>query len=170
MRWVLSLVLMLSGAAAGLGAAFMLRPAPDGADVEGAAGPESEGRSPAATTRPDARLRGAPAGLRTEYVRLNNQFVVPVVKGERVHALVVLSISLETTAGTKPQVFEREPRLRDAMLQILFDHANAGGFERDYTRADRMHVLRQALFEQAAQVLGGIVHDVLITDIVRQDA
>lgn len=132
--------------------------------------PGSEGAPVAAATRPEVRLRGAPAGLKTEYVRLNNQFVVPVVKGERVQALVVLSISLETTAGTKPQVFEREPRLRDAMLQILFDHANAGGFERDYTRAERMHVLRQALFEQATMVLGAIVHDVLITDIVRQDA
>ena len=64
-----------------------------------------------------------------EYVKLSNQFVVPVVKGKTVVSLVVLSLSLEVPEGQKDAVFRREPKLRDSFLQVLFDHANIGGFD-----------------------------------------
>ncbi|MEM9902549.1 MAG: flagellar basal body-associated FliL family protein, partial [Pseudomonadota bacterium] len=104
-----------------------------------------------------------------DFVRINNQFVVPVLDDGQVNALVVLSISLETRSGIRDVVFAREPKLRDALLQVLFDHANAGGFSGNFTSADQIAVLRRSMWEAARPILGADVFDVLITDIARQD-
>ena len=104
-----------------------------------------------------------------EYVKLNNQFVVPVVKNERVSALVVLSLSVEVKAGTTQDIFSHEPKLRDVFLQALFDHANIGGFEGEFTGAGRMDLLRQSLREIAQREFPEKIYDILISDIVRQD-
>lgn len=110
---------------------------------------------------------GPAAGL--EYVKLNNQFVIPVVSRDRISSLVVLSLSIEITAGQRARVFEQEPKLRDAFLRVLFDHANIGGFNGPFTQEDRLGPLRTALREAARAELGKDVRNVLIVDILRQD-
>ncbi len=55
-------------------------------------------------------------------------------------------------------------------LQVLFDHANAGGFNGAFTSSTNMDVLRQSLLETAQAVIGKSVRNVLIVDIVRQDS
>ncbi len=105
-----------------------------------------------------------------EYARLSNQFIVPVVRGAAVEALVVLSITLEVSPGSTETVFSNEPRLRDRFLRVLFDHANIGGFDAGFTQTGTMTLLRTALLEAAKDTLGTSVHDVLIVDIVRQDS
>jgi len=87
-----------------------------------------------------------------------------------VDALVVLSLSLEVEAGNTEAVYLREPKLRDAFLQVMFDHANVGGFSGSFTDGSNLIVLRTSLKEAAAMILGTMVHDVLITDIARQDS
>ena len=52
---------------------------------------------------------------------------------------------------------------------MLFDHANLGGFEGEFTSANNLSVLRAALLEVAQKDMGPIVTDVLIADIGRQD-
>lgn len=105
-----------------------------------------------------------------EYVRLNNQFVVPVVQDAVVKSLVVMSLTIEVQLGENEQVFSREPRLRDAFLRVMFRHANSGGFDGQFTRPLALNPLRAGLRDAARDVLGTVVHDVLIVDIVRQDA
>ena len=105
-----------------------------------------------------------------EYVRLNNQFVVPVVQDAAVRSLVVMSLTVEIEAGQAEFVFNREPRLRDAFLRVMFSHANAGGFDGAFTSPTALNPLRSGLRDAAYDVLGSIVNDVLIVDIVRQDA
>lgn len=104
-----------------------------------------------------------------EYAKLNNQFVVPVVRDGQVVSLVVVSISVEVTEGGKETVFAHEPRLRDLFLQVLFDHANMGGFDGNFTSSTNMAMLRTSLRETALENVGGPITDVLIVDIVRQD-
>ena len=105
-----------------------------------------------------------------EYVRLNNQFVVPVVHDAAVRSLVVMSLTVEIEAGQAELVFNREPRLRDAFLRVMFSHANAGGFDGAFTSPTALNPLRSGLRDAAYDILGDIVNDVLIVDIVRQDA
>ena len=105
----------------------------------------------------------------TEFVKLNNQFVIPIIRDERVASLVVLSLSLETRVPMNDAVFNREPKLRDSFLQVLFDHANMGGFNGSFTDAEMLDVLRRSLRDVARRELGSEVENVLITDISRQD-
>jgi flagellar basal body-associated protein FliL len=155
---LLPLILAVVGLGAGAAAGIVLRPAPE---------PEQDGGS--ADTAEAAPAEGDPAAL-PEYVRLSNQFVIPVVEDGRVSALVILSLSLEVTIGSTAEVYAREPRLRDALLQVMFDHANAGGFRGSFTDGANLVLLRSAMRETARRVLGDLVLDVLISDIVRQDA
>ena len=95
---------------------------------------------------------------------------MPVVSKRDVSALVVMSISLEVPDGSVDEVFRHEPKLRDSFLQVLFDHANIGGFDGAFTSARNMSALRLALRETGQRDLGkDMVRDVLITEIARQD-
>lgn len=154
---ILPLLLALLGLGAGAGAGLMLRPAPDPAEThtEGEAPPEK------------AEL---PPEQQPDYVKLNNQFIVPVVEEGRVASMVILSLSLEVTTGGSEKVYAVEPKLRDSMLQVLFDHANNGGFRGSFTDGSNLVLLRKALLEVGQSVLGEMVSDVLIVDIMRQDS
>lgn len=164
-RLILPVLLAVLGLGGGVGAGLALRPPPketqDKAAALDCAVPESA-----------AHLAAAPAddSAQHDFVKLNNQFVVPVVADGRVGSLVVLSITLEVLAGQSEAIYEREPKLRDQFLQVLFDHANAGGFSGAFTATARMTSLRTALREVARQELGRSLVDVLILDIVRQDS
>lgn len=159
-RKILPIILLLVGTGAGVGAGLALRPAPD-----------PEAALPAAATTPDAPPAAASAAETEarEYVKMNNQFVVPIVGSDEVTALVVLTLSLEVPSGGKADIYEREPKLRDSFLQVLFDHANTGGFDGAFTNATNMDVLRRNLLEIAQRDAPESVTDVLILDIARQD-
>ena len=105
-----------------------------------------------------------------EYAKLNNQFIVPVVEDGAVAALVVMSLNLEVTVGGRAAVFAAEPKLRDRFLQVMFDHANTGGFSGNFTTGTKMRALRNELLRVAQEVLGTDATDVLVIDLVRQDS
>ena len=173
---ILPILLAVIGIGGGIGAGIMLRPeaAPPDKHLESDASGDHTGE---ATDHGDkAHAEASPAkddygeeDASREYVKLNNQFVVPVVDEGAVRALVVMSLSVEVTAGSKESVYSREPKLRDAFLQVLFDHANAGGFDGTFTQTNRLDTLRSALREIAVRTMGETITDVLIADIVRQD-
>jgi hypothetical protein len=169
LRLLLPVLLLLLGVGGGVAAGLFLGPDRTETDVQSdppGASPEPEEDQATAPSERDT----IPDGGTTEYVRLNNQFVVPIVRGGAVRSLVVMSLTLEVSAGQNGAVFDREPRLRDSFLQVLFAHANAGGFDGSFTEAFAMDPLREALNEAATAVLGAVVQDVLIVDITRQDA
>lgn len=165
---LLPVIIAIVGLLAGAGAGYFLRPAQEPevlAEGEAGAVDASEVDKKAAS-----KASGDKADAERDYVKLNNQFVIPVVRGSRVASLVVMSLSIEVTTGSTELVFKNEPKLRDVFLQVMFDHANAGGFDGAFTETGTMTMLRRALLEAASQVIGSRAHDILITDIVRQDA
>ena len=162
MRAVLIPILFaLAGIGAGVSAGLFLKPS------EPAANEDADNENADTEGDPDPVTEKTPD--ETEFARLNNQFIVPVVAGDSVEAMVVLSLTLEVTPGGTETVFENEPRLRDSFLRVLFDHANIGGFDSGFTRTGAMNLLRRALREAAAETLGPVLQDVLIVDIVRQE-
>jgi hypothetical protein len=162
MRMLLPVLMAIMGIGAGVGAGMLLVPAPheDAAPVATDA---------AATPGHTAAASGPDTGP-SDFVGLNNQFVVPILDGERIGAMVVLSLSVEVAAGNAQAVYAREPKLRDGFLQVLFDHANRGGFDREFTNANSMDVLRRLLSEVARDLIGPVARKVLITEIARQDS
>jgi flagellar FliL protein len=163
---VIPLILALIGLAAGIGAGMVLRPAPETVQINPCENPASEDHAAAVTPDDHAGDTSAP---NSDFVRMNNQFVVPVVREGRVESLVVMSLSLELKPGTSEAFYQREPKLRDAFLQVLFDHANSGGFSGVFTDSSKLAALRSALHEIAVKSVGPSILDVLVTDIVRQD-
>ena len=141
-RKLIPLVLALVGLGAGMGAGLVLRPTQDvTADAEMDA-------DHVAPLDPE---------LLPDYVKLNNQFIVPILEGGRVVSMVILSLSLEVKRGTTDDVYAREPKLRDGFLQVMFDHANTGGFRGSFTDAANLVLLRNALLEMAKTTLGRAV-------------
>ena len=174
MKKLLPLILLLVGAGAGVGAGIMLRPdaAPETADLADGttsdSAPAVEGAHD--DTGHNEKESELDAEMASEFVKFNNQFVVPIVSGEKVTALVVLALSVEVPEGQTDTVYLREPKLRDSFLQVLFDHANMGGFEGNFTNAQVLSRLRTALREVAQKDLGkSVIKDVLIIEIARQD-
>ena len=158
LKKIIPLVVVLVAAAGGMAAGKFLRPPPEVAEGEDGHGAEE---THAAEPDPESM---------PEYVKLNNQFVVPVLQEGRIRSLVILSLSLEVAPGTTEQVYAREPKLRDGFLRILFDHANTGGFSGTFTDGANLVMLRAALLESAQRVIGQTVTDVLISDMARQDS
>ena len=193
---LLPILMLLVGAGAGIGAGLVLAPpaAEEEAHAEGGAEGEAAGDGESHGEGEDGHGTGAEAGSNgakpaakpakpapapaeadgdeanaPDFVKLNNQFVVPVVASGRVEALVVLTLSIETAQGLREAIYNREPKLRDAFLQVLFDHSNMGGFQGAFTRSNNLDVLRGALLEVAQREFGQGVYNILIVDIARQD-
>jgi len=112
----------------------------------------------------------APPPTDTETERLRNPFVVPLISEGRVRALVVIGLALEFELGHTFSMPDHEPRLRAVFLQLLFDHANLGGFDGVFTSGEALLALRRTLREAARTELGPKLYDVLITALVRQDS
>ena len=163
---LLPIILLLVGSGAGVGAGIFLRPAPEPAPVEETAGDDDKKAVAKIEAKSDEEDAEPP---QSEYVKMSNQFVVPVVDKDQVRALVVMSLSLEVPVGQKDAVYAKEPKLRDSFLQVLFDHANTGGFDGAFTNANNLAVLRGALREVAQKDMGENITDVLIVEIARQD-
>lgn len=169
MKLIIPIVLLIIGTGGGVAAGLFLMPPPaeDVADaMTGPCGPlpgDEEGEMMADETSEETDVSDK------EYARLNNQFVIPVVTNEEVQALVVVSLSVEVPTGEQELIFEQEPKLRDVFLQVLFDHANLGGFDGQFTATSNMRNLRTALKNAARDAVGNQVSDVLILELVRQD-
>lgn len=167
MKLILPLLLMLIGIGGGVGAGLVLMSDPELDEVAmNPCGDVPHEESTMAEVEPDPE----PIALdQREYARMNNQFVVPIVTNDLVTGLMVMSLSIEVEVGGQEAVFAHEPRLRDAFLQVMFDHANMGGFNGSFTATSNMRLLREALRNAADEVMEGHITDVLIVDIVRQD-
>ncbi|WP_247743720.1 flagellar basal body-associated protein FliL [Shimia sp. R9_3] len=115
----------------------------------------------------EEKADGPPKGR--EYVELVDQFIIPVVNDSSVTSLILITLTLEVDSGATERVFQAEPRIRGALLQAMFDHANIGGFNGAFTNSSKLEPLRQTFVEVAQKVYGDEISDVLIVQITRQD-
>jgi hypothetical protein len=188
MKKLLPVVIALLGLGAGVGAGLALKPAPEEAHAacpapqEGAE--EAEGEVAEAAEEEAADCAPAEAdplapedphdkkpATELAYVPMDKPFVVPVFKGEKVVAMVVMSLSVETETEAAPTVEAVEPRLRDSFLKVMFRHANSGGFDGSFTTGRKIEDLKSALLGAAREVMSETpVEEVLITEIARQDS
>lgn len=177
---VLAILIAVIG---GLFGGEMLRPQPEDAAEHAVAEGDGHGEPSSAETAsrtvaddgkaaPAAGKAGdhGAAAATAAYFRFPSQFFVPVMHGDRLDGMMVLTLTVEMAADQEEAVFKQEFRLRDAFLRTLLIHANTGGFDGNYTIEPRMRRLRESLLKTADELTGGLVSDVLIEDIARQDA
>ena len=169
MKKLLPIILAVLGLGIGVGAGVFLSPTPEpvemakncaeGEDCKEVVKDLDPPKSEVSEYNPDEEW---------DYVKLPKQFVVPVIKRDRVQSLVVLTLSLEVALGQSEVALSRVPKLRDGFLQVLFDHANSGGFDGAFTTGKSMRDLRGELLSVAERFLGENVASVLIEEIVKQ--
>jgi len=164
MKMLIPLILLIVGLAVGAGAGLAMRPVPE---VEASGAPEGAGHQTDSAPAP-AAFEARPETLET--IRLPNQFVIPLIDDGRVRALAVIGLALEILPESGFSLPDQEPRLRAVFLQVLFDHANAGGFDGVFTSGEVLLGLRRTLRETALREIGPAVHDVLITELLRQES
>ena len=155
---LLPILLLLIGTGGGIGAGIFMMPADS---TEEAAAAKEEEKAEEEEIDPEAGPN--------EYVKMSNQFVIPIVHKDKVASHVVMSLNIEVPPGKRDSVYTREPKLRASFLRVLFDHANMGGFKGAFTMSGQLDPLREALLEIARLEAGEEVIDVLIVDIARQD-
>lgn len=168
MKKLLPIIMLLIGSGAGVGAGIFLRPPAPEIDQEIAheeTETSQEGSEHAEESHDDDV---SSEGM--EYVKLPNQFVIPLVDQDRISAMVVMALSIEVVLGHGEEVLEKEPKLRDEFLRVLFDYASIGGFDGAFINNENLDVVRGNLREVAKVVMGPeIANDVLIFEIARQD-
>ena len=179
MKKLMPVLIALLGLGVGVGAGLMLKPAPE-AEAAAACAPSAghghEGEAAPCPSEPADPLAPAAHGeakkaTELAYVPIDKSFVVPIFAGEKVKAMVVLSLSVATDIEAAPTIEAVKPRLRDSFLKALFLHANSGGFDGPFTSGRNMDDLKSALLVAAREVLGDLpVEEVLITEIARQDS
>ncbi len=167
MKKLIPILLILIFGGAGVAAGLMLKP--EEITLQTETNPCGDDPNQHAEKTEDAPKPKSAEDVSFEYVKLSNQFIVPVIKGDIVRSVAIVALSLEVKAGTKDKVFEVEPKLRDTFLQALFDHASLGGFDGAFATTENLIRMRKALKQNAVAVLGDMVNDVLVTDIARQD-
>ena len=163
MKMILPLLMLLLGTAAGVGAGVFLRPEPVPADPIKKDGAVAEQKEEAAKD-PDEASPGQ------EYIKLSNQFVVPLVDEDRISSMVVMTLSVEVPEGEGQAVYDIEPKIRDVFLRVLFDHASIGGFRGAFANNENLDTVRRNLRNAAHKSFGeDFIKDVLIFEIARQD-
>ncbi len=163
LKKLLPIVFLLAGTGAGIGAGMVLTGPSGDKDMA-----KADAKIDPAEKKDKASKDGKEDGG-TEFIKMHSQFVVPIIRHNEVSALVVMSLSLEAEPGLSEKFYAREPKLRDMFLQVLFDHANMGGFDGAFTSPSALDPLRTALREVAQAQMGDSIHSVLITDLARQD-
>lgn len=182
MKKLLPVLIALLGLGVGVGAGLALRPAPEEAHAAGCVAPQEAPEGEAAEAQaecapaeadplaPDEGRDRKPA-TELAYVPMSKPFVVPVFRDEKVVAMVVMSLSVETETEAAQVVEAVEPRLRDSFLKVMFRHANSGGFDGSFTTGRKIEDLKSALLGAARAVMPETpVEEVLITEIARQDS
>lgn len=175
-KLLLPLLLLLAGTGSGVGAALMLKsdPVPEaGHDLTAGApcgDPAADHASADGHVAADDEVAPIAAAAGSEFAPLANQFIVPIMEQDRLVAMMALSLSVEVPLGESAKVYAVEPRLRDKLLQDMFQHSNIGGFSGNYTATDKMRILRQDLLRSTRDILGETALDILILDIKRQEA
>ena len=167
------LVLLLAplGLVGGLAAGHFAAPVPETPEEEVHAAADSttgEDKTGGAAKAPDKK-RSAPPDGEAEYAKLDKQFVVPIIEGEEVSALVVVTMAIEVDQGATDLVYLHEPKLRDEFLNVLFNHGQSGAFQGSFTEPRNLNDLRASLNEAAIHVIGDVSREVLLTSIIRQD-
>lgn len=103
------------------------------------------------------------------YVKMPNQFIVPVMEDGHMSAMIIMTIAMEAMESDEAYIMSHAPKIRDGFIQEMFKHAGLGWFSGDYTRSEPMALLRKSLLAKAHSIVGDKVKAILILDIARQE-
>lgn len=164
---LIPVIFLIVGLGAGIGAGLVLAPAKN---PESAVSAKEAVKEDKAVDKKSGKSKKKDKADGFGYLKMTKQFVIPVVKDDQIEAMVTLALSLEANPAITETYYAIEPKLRDGFLQVLFDHANTGGFDGTFTESGNLDILRNSLLEVARKEFGDDVSKVLILSVNRQDS
>lgn len=113
---------------------------------------------------------GSAAAPDSEYVELSRKLIVPITRGDGRQAYLAIDLHLEMNPGGATLAGTHEPKIRDGFLRTLVAFSATGAFD-DHVHANAvLDELGRELLKTARGVLGDEVRNVLIGDLIVQDA
>lgn len=103
------------------------------------------------------------------YLKFKRQFVVPVMNGGEIEALVIMNLNYELDSDAPENIYTYEPKLRDAIMRELLSLSDQEIFGENLTTPQSYEMLRSTLLRAGKQVVPEGIRDVLILDLARQD-
>ncbi|MEM9705447.1 MAG: flagellar basal body-associated FliL family protein [Pseudomonadota bacterium] len=172
MAKILPLILQLIFVAGGVFAGFAIKPSNAPADAHAASEDKHKEEKKAhgggkkdKGEKEDEKSSGA---ISVSYVKFGRQFVVPILAENTPSHVVVLDINIEMPSGASESVYPLEPKLRDALLTVLFRLSNEGKLGPDMLVSSNMEALRAELLYAAQSIIGDKAKRILILNIARQ--
>lgn len=105
----------------------------------------------------------------TSYMKFKRQFVIPVMKDNKIESLVIMNFNIEMNDAAPENSFNQEPKLRDAFMRSLLNLSNEGVFDDDLTSPETFDYIRETLVGAARGILSQGVENVLILDVAKRD-
>lgn len=166
-KLLIPLILALLGTAGGGAAAYFMRPS---VEATSHAEPAKEGAHHEADQGHEAEESTSDGhDVEPDYFKIQQQFIVPVIHNGVMKSVVVTSLAIESNEAVRSEVIKKQPKLRDALLRALFDHATLGGFDGNFVQTGPMDLLKSSLTKTARDIIGPEVSAVLILEIGKQD-
>jgi len=103
------------------------------------------------------------------YHRFSREFVVPIMRDNRVRSLVILNLSIEADSSLSSRLFSEEPKVRDNIMTTLIMLSNEGDTLEDFTDIESYETIRSMILKNLDSIFAYGIHNVLIMDIAKQD-
>ncbi len=113
--------------------------------------------------------KGLSGNSDTIYFKFSREFVVPIIRNERVESLVILNLNIEADADISQQLFSMEPKLRDNIMSTLITLSNDGTTFESITDVESYESVRALVLMNLRNVVASGIRNVLIVDMARQD-
>lgn len=158
------LIMILLGGGGGVVAGYFTRSAPPAQDDhitanESDTATDKDHDGKAAHTEPNAEA---------DYFKIQPQFIVPIIRNGKMSSVVVTSLALESPESLRSTIIRKEPKLRDVLLRVMFDHASIGGFDGNFVEHGPMDLLKASLLKATRDTVGPEVSAVLVLEIGKQ--
>lgn len=157
---ILGVVFALAfGAAAGAGIRLATAGAPEerGADA-------SRAESADKPTKKSGEGHGD-ASSKSAYMKFSRQFVAPVIKGGVPIGTIILDVSIEIDPSMSQSAYAEEPRLRDAVMDVLLRQGASGRLSELFANPVVLDETKAEVLVAARKTLGEGARSVLIMDI-----
>lgn len=103
------------------------------------------------------------------YYKFSREFVVPIIRENRVQSLVILNLNLEADEAISQKLFEMEPKLRDNIMTTLITLSNDGTTFESMTNVENYESIRSMVLMNLQTVVSTGINNVLIVDLAKQD-
>lgn len=103
-----------------------------------------------------------------EYFKFSREFIVPLTRGERVDALVIINLNLEIDKSISGQIYGMEPKLRDNIMSTLIRLSNEGVALADLTNPENYETIRSMILGNLRELVPNGLENVLILDMAKQ--